>query len=102
MIGVADSEMVSLQFNYKFPILYPDFSIGSVLYLKRVKMNLFYDWTKGLENQSATIYQSTGAELTFDFHLLRFVAPFEMGVRTLYYPDSAGWGWEFLYSIGIP
>ncbi len=29
--------------NYKIPLLYPDFSLGPVFYLKRIKANLFYD-----------------------------------------------------------
>jgi hypothetical protein len=93
--------MVSLQFNYMFPIIYPDFSAGSVLYLKRVKMNLFYDLNLGYESGDRYTDQSTGAELTADFHLLRFFAPIEMGVRAIYFPGAGGWGWEFLYSIGI-
>ena len=44
-------------------------------------------------------YQSLGAELTADFHLLRFVAPIEMGLRSIYFPSSGGWGFELLYSI---
>jgi hypothetical protein len=40
-----------------------------------------------------------GGELTADFHFLRFVAPIEMGARSVYYPTTGGWGFEFLYSI---
>ncbi len=107
--NISDPKIISLQTNYKFPVAYPDLSIGSVIYLKRIKINLFYDLSRGWDTQSlqpceqqpANIYQSTGAELTFDFHFLRFMAPIDMGVRTLYFPGSGNWGWEFIYSVSF-
>jgi hypothetical protein len=97
--GVSDRDLYTLEFNYKFPIAYPDFSAGSVIYLKRIKCNLFYDWANGKNPGVVNTYQSTGGELTFDFHLLRFVAPIEMGVRGIYFPGEGTFGAEFLYSI---
>ncbi len=106
---IDESDLLSCKVNYKFPLIYPDLSAGSVIYLKRVKMNLFYDFACGWYGPDAghadevmpLWYQSTGAELTFDFHLLRFVYPFEMGVRSVYFPMAGGWGWEFLYSVTV-
>jgi hypothetical protein len=92
-------DLLSIGLNYKFPIWYPDFSFGSVVYLKRLKMNLYYDWANGKNPGYINNYQSMGGELTADFHFLRFVAPVEMGVRSLYFPNTGGWGFEFLYSI---
>ena len=97
--GNYDDELVSISLNYKFPIWYPDFSFGSVIYLKRLKINLYYDWANGKNPGYVNEYQSTGGEFTADFHLLRFVAPIEMGLRSIYYPSTGGWGFEFLYSI---
>jgi len=94
-----DDDLVSLNFNYMLPLWYPDFSFGSVIYLKRLKLNLYYDWANGKNPGYYNSYQSAGGELTADFHLLRFVAPVEMGIRSIYYPSSGGWGFEFLYSI---
>ncbi len=107
--GITDPDQIALQGNYKFPVFYPDLSLGSVVYLKRMKMNLFYDMTLGWTGPGLTgwhdpgisVYQSTGVELTFDFHFLRFYAPIEMGVRQLYFPGNGGWGWEFLYGIAL-
>jgi hypothetical protein len=84
------------------PFWYPDFSAGSVIYLKRLKLNLFYDWANGLNPKTINTYQSMGGELTADFHLLRFAGPVEMGVRSLYFPGNGDWGFEFLYSISVP
>ena len=97
--GAYDDNLLSLGLNYKFPIWYPDFSFGSVIYLKRLKMNLFCDWAQGYNSGYVNDYQSAGAELTFDFHFLRFIAPIEMGVRSIFFPISGDWGFEFLYSI---
>jgi hypothetical protein len=97
--GAYDQELVSLSLNYKLPVWYPDFSLGSVIYLKRIQINLYYDWANGKNPDYINEYQTIGAELTADFHLLRFTAPFNMGVRSLYYPATGGWGLEFLYSI---
>lgn len=106
---ISDPKLISLQTNYKFPVVYPDLSAGSVIYLKRIKVNLFYDLARGwggpalspVDPQPVNIYQSTGAELTFDFHFLRFMAPIEMGARSLYYPMDGSWGWAFIYSIAF-
>jgi hypothetical protein len=98
-INTYDDDLLSVKLNYKFPLWYPDFSFGSVIYLKRLKINLYYDWANGKNPGNVNTYQSTGGELTADFHLLRFVAPIEMGVRSIYYPSDGGWGFEFLYSI---
>ena len=100
--GAVDPELLSFQLNYKFPLCYPDFSLGSVIYLKRLKMNIFYDQTLGWKLDNENSYQSVGAELTADFHLLRFLAPIEMGVRSIYFPGLQSWGWEMLYSVGLP
>ena len=97
--GAYDDNLLSLSFNYKLPLWYPDFSFGSVIYLKRLKLNLYYDWANGINPGYINEYQSTGGELTADFHLLRFVAPIEMGIRSIYFPTTGGWGFEFLYSI---
>jgi hypothetical protein len=97
-----DQDLVSVQINYMLPFWYPDFSAGSVIYLKRLKLNLFYDWANGLNPKTINTYQSMGGELTADFHLLRFAGPVEMGVRSLYFPGNGDWGFEFLYSISVP
>ena len=97
--SVYDDNLVSLSLNYKLPLWYPDFSFGSVVYLKRLKLNLFYDWATGRNSGYMNNYQSVGSELTADFHFLRFVAPIEMGVRSIFFPSTGGWGFEFLYAV---
>jgi len=100
-IGADDQQLLSLGFNYKLPLFYPDFSAGSILYFKRFKLNLFYDWAQGWEPDQINLYQSTGLELTADLHILRFVYPFELGVRTIYFPLDGTVGWQFLYGVSF-
>jgi hypothetical protein len=54
--------------NYHFPIWYPDWGFASILYLKRIRANGFYDLTKVYSrDKSATANQrSVGGELFFD------------------------------------
>ena len=94
-----DAKLISLGFNYKLPLFYPDFSLGSLLYFKRVKINLLFDYAEGFNPGLLNIYKSTGAELTTDLHILRFPFPVELGIRSIYFPDQGTWGFKFLYSI---
>ena len=100
--GVSDQRSLSIQFNYALPLWYPDLSVGPVVYFKRLKMNLFTDYWYGSEPGFYRNLLSAGGEITVDFHLLRFLAPVEFGVRVMVYPLDRDWGWEFLYAISIP
>lgn len=99
--GAYDEDLISLSANYKFPFLRPDLSIGSLIYLKRLKMNLFFDWAEGNDHPDIDSYQSTGVELTAEMHLLRFVYPLELGVRTIWFPAEKTFGFEVLYSLNF-
>jgi len=99
--GMQDEGLLSIRGTYAFPIAYPDWSIGPVLYMKRIRANLFYDyafsWNKGKQGT----YNSFGADLLTEVHVLRFIAPFEFGVRYAYLPDDASSYWSFLFTLGF-
>ncbi|MGA2823312.1 MAG: hypothetical protein ABSE72_07270 [Bacteroidales bacterium] len=99
--GVMDEQVISVALNYKLPLFYPDLSLGSLVYFKRFKLNLFFDWAQGWTGKLVNIYQSTGAELTTDLHMLRFLYPFDLGVRAVFFPEDSSWGWELLYAINL-
>lgn len=90
-----------VNFNYKFPFWYPDVAIGPLAYFKRFKANLFYDYATSLSGTSSEHYQSTGVELSSDMNIMRFLFPFDMGVRAGYKPDSQKFFFDFLLSINI-
>jgi hypothetical protein len=70
--------------GYSFPLVYPDFSLGPFLYLKRIKGSFFYDHGIGRDGGSNTLYNSVGAELSADFNLFSLPVPFDLGVRYSY------------------
>lgn len=94
-----DTELYRTSLNYKFPLWYPDFNVGSFLYLKRLKLNLYYDYAFGKHVDGNTNYRSTGFELTSDMHFLSLIAPVDMGFRYIYFPDKKSSTFEFLFSV---
>ncbi|MBX2942377.1 MAG: PD40 domain-containing protein [Cyclobacteriaceae bacterium] len=96
-----DSRFYSISTNYALPLWYPDISIGPILNIQRIKANLFYDYGNGEGHQyfyrfesgqpttvysinNADVYQSFGAEITFDINIMRFLPQFELGLRSSY------------------
>jgi hypothetical protein len=58
--------------NYHFPLLYPDWGFGNIVYFLRVRANAFYDFTRASGFQVQTKrsvqldYRSFGGEVYFD------------------------------------
>jgi hypothetical protein len=94
-----NSEMNTVFFDYKLPLAYPDVSIPNIIYIKRIKANLFYDYAKYINVGNNNVFQSSGIEATMDFHLFRFIAPIEAGCRITYSPMSKHYLAEVLYQI---
>jgi len=99
--GIYDDRLFSGSVTYEFPVFCPDWKIGPVLYIKRLKAAVFYDYALALDQEPHQNYNSTGIDLTFDFHIFRFFAPLEAGLRSIYFPDSGTFGFEFLYRLNI-
>ena len=66
--GVDYPRMIKFGANYHFPIFYPDWGLGNIVYFKRVRANGFYDDThvKSLRTGNKFTFNSTGLELFFD------------------------------------
>jgi hypothetical protein len=92
-----DNHVISkdLQFasiDYVFPVAYPDLSVASLFYLKRIRSGLFYDYASGKRNLHYTAsrilvpgresFRSFGFELLGDFHLFRIPFLISGGVRS--------------------
>ncbi len=54
--------------NYHFPLFYPDWGFGNLIYFRRVRANAFYDFTQGksLRTGLTTPFGTTGGEIFFD------------------------------------
>jgi hypothetical protein len=104
--GLGFEDVYSLRSNYDLPLFYPDLSLGPWLYVQRLKAELFFDYAYGQtdvvnndigrELRFSRNYYSTGAELTFDFNIMRALPMMELGVRYFYLPDQGKGGFEFL------
>jgi hypothetical protein len=96
-----DKVLTCYSFNYKFPFAYPDLALGPVVYLKRLKANLFYDGGVGLTNGVSRKLQSTGVEISSDLHILRFIFPLDIGFRFGYRPIEKQYFSDFLFSVNL-
>ncbi|QJD97974.1 hypothetical protein HH214_19880 [Mucilaginibacter robiniae] len=86
--GYTSDNLYRLQkagINYSFPIAYPDAGFGNIVYLLRLRGNLFYDHTHGRDfytngNTFKADFNSAGAELFFDTQWLN-ENPISFGIR---------------------
>ena len=95
------NEIKSYKINYKFPLWYPDLHIGGLIYFKRLRANVFHDYTKISANLPKQIYQSSGLDIVTDFHLLGLSMPASAGLRTNYLHNQNKTVFEILFSINF-
>ena len=64
----AGSRIWRLSANYHFPLIIPDWGFGQLLYISRIRGNLFYDYQRIFSNDKvySLNLRSTGAEIYFD------------------------------------
>ena len=100
-LSVNKNALTCFALNYKFPFAYPDIALGPIVYLKRLKANLFYDGGEGVTNGESLKLQSTGVEITSDLHVLRFIFPLDIGIRFGYRPIEKQYFSDFLFSVNL-
>jgi hypothetical protein len=104
------SRMWKLAGNYHFPILYPDFGLASIVFIQRLRGNIFYDMARVYSNsktKSADL-RSVGGELYFDTKWWNQL-PVSFGFRVShllddgFYPrDKKGNNWfEFILPVNL-
>lgn len=103
--GIMAQDIISFQYDYMLPLFCPDFSLGSLVYFKRFKTALFYDYSKTTAYNNGpgvtTIYQSAGLDLKADVHFLRHTVAFTIGLRTAYLINYDKPAFQFLYSVSF-
>lgn len=107
--SIASDNVYKIGLNYTLPLLYPDLALGPLVFVKRIKANFFYDFTRGdisswepLAARTRDI-RSAGMELTFDLRVVRLLE-INTGIRYSYRLDdeSARHQFDFLIlNIGI-
>ena len=99
------------------PLVYPDFNVASLLYLKRIRSGLFYDYASGpgnafyqyavngmipLYNNSENVsFKSFGLDLLADFYVLRIPYMISAGVQSAWKSAGGPPSIEFLFNINI-
>lgn len=95
--------------DYSFPVAYPDFNLSWLVYLKRVRANLFADvarrnyWKYKKAGSPEKVYfeedyASFGTDILFDFNALRSTFPMTSGIR-LAYNNNKTMTWNYFFSI---
>lgn len=107
--SIQNTSFYSFAGDYRLPIVCPDLSIGKLAYIKRIRASLFYDYGKYKspvfsEDGDYVLsvdrnISSLGIELISDLHALRFFAPLQVGLRSIYRPTFQDMQFEFLFSI---
>ncbi|MBI9035398.1 MAG: hypothetical protein JEZ03_13105, partial [Bacteroidales bacterium] len=77
-------QLFASRFDYSLPLIYPDLNLGLIAYIKRIQMNAFFDITFGQKHDVWNDYQSVGLDIIVDMHILRFLAPIQLGLRNVY------------------
>lgn len=79
---------VSFLADYRFPLAHPDWNLPGIVYLKRLKAGLFYDYGYEGAKPHNFHYTAFGAELRADAHFFRFIAPVDIGGRLAWRPET--------------
>jgi hypothetical protein len=103
--------------DYALPLAYPDFNVASLLYLKRIRTSLFYDYAEGpgnslykvtsngivpfYNNPETESFKSFGIELLADFHLLRLPYMISGGIQSAWKKISEPPTIRFLFNIDL-
>lgn len=76
--------MFSAKATYAMPLAYPEWNVGPFAYFKRLKGAAFIDYAQIRADAFSDAVITTGAEITADTHLLRLIAPANIGARGIY------------------
>ncbi len=105
--NLTSHELFSLKSDYVLPLIYPDWSLSKLSYIKRIALRLFYDqaWAMvPVHNQNSEFriaFGSAGGELTAEGNFLRLLVPAKIGIRTSYLIDRKSLNYEFLFSVNF-
>jgi hypothetical protein len=115
--NIISEELDFFSMDYVAPLVYPDFNIGALLYMTRIRTGLFYDYARGKNNyylksdegamvvdnftEGTESFSSFGIELLSDFYFLRIPYPISAGVQAAWKNFNEAPSFEFLFNIDI-
>jgi hypothetical protein len=113
---VENRDYLATSVNYQFPLCYPDGGIPSVLYFKRIRMNLGFDYASfnnkyfvahpsidkvSLKDRRKHIF-SYGGDITLDINLFSMPAAATTAVTLSLYKPHGKRGLHFSAGVGLP
>lgn len=95
------NDLNKLSVDYITPLIYPDMPLLGVFYFKRVKANIFWDYSIVTYNsQNQNIKQSSyGYEINTDFYLFHIPYSLNIGVRGSFNNVKKQWVYEITTEI---
>jgi hypothetical protein len=94
-------KIYKLSADYQLPLWYPDLSIGPLMYIKRIRAGVFFDYGKGYFGQNMSKYKSLGGSITLEFNIFRYKYPLEVGLQCAYKPQEQSTDISVLI-LGLP
>ncbi len=116
--NIASERINSFSVDYTAPLFYPDFNLLSLLYLTRIRADVFYDYASGTGNyypryndagslvgydhhDKTESFTSYGVELLADFHVLRLPYMVSAGVQAAWQKGVRSPFFEAIFNIDI-
>ncbi len=108
--GFSSADILSHDYSacaldYQLPLCYPDGGIGSILYFKRIRLNIGGDYARfrSITARGDKWHElwSVGGDLLFDINLFRMPAAATSTVKLSLYLPSSGGVW-FSAGVGLP
>jgi outer membrane protein assembly factor BamA len=107
IIGHSHKSLFSTSADYAFPLFYPDVAIPSIIYMKRIRANVFFDYASATgfpaNNRTAgkkEIFSSPGFGLQTDSQVFRLPATVVIGFQVAFPQYNRPW-FQFLYNISF-
>jgi hypothetical protein len=114
---IVSKQIQFLSADYVFPLAYPDLNLSSILYIKRIRGGLFFDYATGpgnsmykyssnglvplYNNAETESLRSFGGSLLADFHLFRIPFMISGGVQSAWKSFNGSPTVEMLFNIDL-
>lgn len=94
---------IAFKADYAFTVAYPDVSVGPVIYLRRIRSNLFYDYSRNQAHKHSgwNTQSAAGLDLLFDWNVIRMSYPLSLGARLIQPIDYGSFKAEVLFSMSF-
>lgn len=99
--NISRKEIFSFSAMYSMPLFYPEWQIGQLMYFKRIKTSVFYDYARSTDPLLPKHFSTIGFDLTSDFSLFNLIAPLDAGIRSMYNPESGDIKFGLIFSLNF-